>query len=232
MWRYELKEWKDKTQKQIQFYVDVSNPASYGKFTLPTFKSVSPSHIEQCGEGMQKLGQAIDHITEKVEELKVARAELYVGMTVKLGMREKDDFIQEAIQDLTQIKERCTSSLSALEYKLEDMKKASKGITFPKDDYKKNKQKKANKTKANSRKQLRLKRRIATIMEKFGKMEGDKIEVIDVKKLHKRYDISALKHLLRNDTFYGEAKVQVQKIIKEAEKYEYDSSDNEYDNDD
>ena len=227
MWRYELKEWKDKTEKKIQFYMDVSNPASYGKFTLPTFKSVSPAHIEQCGAGVQKLIEAIDHITEKVEELKVARDELYVGMTLKQGMAEKDEFFQKTIQDLNQMRESCTSPLKALETKLEAMKKANKGLTLPKDAYKKKKNKKNNTTKANSRKQIRLKKRIAALLEKIGKKDGEDINNVDVKNFHRRYDLNALKFLLHRGSFIGDAKLNVQKFLQEAEESDSDTSDSD-----
>ena len=69
-------------------------------------------------------------------------------MTVKLGMKENDEFIQEVIQDMTQMKEHCTSFLKNLESKLDNMKKASRGVTVSYDTSKKNKQKKANITKA------------------------------------------------------------------------------------
>ncbi len=86
---------------------------------------------------------------------------------------------------------------------------------MPKDTSKKNKQKKANITKAKSRKQARLEKRIHCIIEEFGN-ENKKIEVINIKRMHTRYDIRPLETLLSKEVFIGNAKIEVINFIKEA----------------
>ena len=88
-WCYELKTWTEKIALQIKSKLDVKNLASYGKFTLNTFRSTQPSHVQQCAEGVKQICELFGNIKEKSEELKSLRTDMYVGMTLKSGMKRK-----------------------------------------------------------------------------------------------------------------------------------------------
>ena len=132
------------------------------------------------------------------------RTEFYIGNTLKQGLQEKDNFLQEVITDLN-----------------EKLKKVSVGNTSM-GTYIKNRKKRNNQSKCKSRKEKRLKTRMSLILKKLGegKEEGSfNIADIDhntLQDLHRRYDEKALRKLIDQKTIIGNAKIKILQYLEGA----------------
>ena len=92
---------------------------------------------------------------------------MYVGMTLKLGMQEKDEYIQSAINELWVMEDRCIESGKKLQVKLDQMKIVSKGL--PSDhqsSLSRKREAKKDVRKAMARKEKRLTNRMSMILKK------------------------------------------------------------------
>ena len=86
-------------------------------------ESVKPEHRIQCSEGIAKLEDLEKKLTDKGDELKLKRGDLYVGnMLKKPGMDEKDDFLKNEISELNDLSERCNCACTDLNLYLKDCK--------------------------------------------------------------------------------------------------------------
>ena len=234
-WRFEFKSFKDNTIQKINALLDMKNLAAYGQFTLSTFKSTQSSHIQQCSEGVNKMSNVLDTINEQYEELKAGRSNLYEGMTLKSGMKEKDDFMQNSLSELHDMQERCKEAITTLEAKVEEVKTLNKGLKPAKRAHIMNKNKKTNKIKAKARKQKRLTTRVNNILMNLGKSDNkqriDEISDHFLSTLHKRYDIRPLQQLLADKFFIGRAAQKVQQFISKTKRKSNEESDSGSDSD-
>ena len=87
--RYKFVLWRNEIEKKVKSKLDSKNPASYGIFTSNTFQSFQNVHRQQCLRGIQEITELYDKVKGKVDELKTARSELYIGNSLKLGMKDK-----------------------------------------------------------------------------------------------------------------------------------------------
>ena len=97
-------------------------------------------------------------ITNKMEERKVKRGDMYIGNTLTPGMEEKDDFLRGVIDKLNDLSQKCSSAVTELKSVFEKLKDVSKGLTEPKSLHKDNRKKRHKKRKSKSRKEKRLKK--------------------------------------------------------------------------
>ena len=74
------------------------------------------------------MAELVDAIVEKKEEMKLLKAELYVGNALKAGMDEKDYFIQQQIDELVLLQDKCSEFRQRLEMKIVEMKQVMKGL--------------------------------------------------------------------------------------------------------
>jgi hypothetical protein len=117
-WRFDFIKWKAKIETQIKVSSDEQNLASYAKFANISFKSLSALHMHKCNKWITIMAEFCDNLTEKKEELKHVKSDLYVGNTLKAGMDEKDEFIQTQINQLINMEETCNGFKEKLENKL------------------------------------------------------------------------------------------------------------------
>jgi predicted RNase H-like nuclease (RuvC/YqgF family) len=173
--------------------------------------------MHKCNKWITIMAEFCDNLTEKKEELKHVKSDLYVGNTLKAGMDEKDEFIQMQINELINMEENCNDFKEKLENKLIEMKSMAKGLPSKRSN--KRREAKKDARKAKNRKAQRLRERITTILKMLdNNSENPKIEeIIDAdsffKKLHKRFDAPALKEMLDTNIFVAAAARKVEAFL-------------------
>ena len=126
-------------------------------------------------------------------------------------MNEKDTFKWQSMNDMEL---RCMEAVKKIKIKLAEIKTVSKGL--PNDQQPSSSQRKVKKDvrKAKSRKRKRLHERMSTILKSAGEdienLEQVNISEVDdtfLNSLHKRFDLNAVKELLRNGHIFHNTRV-------------------------
>ena len=158
-------------------------------------------------------------------------SDLYIGMTLKSGMDEKNVFIQTSINEVCALEDKCKDAVIKLTHKLAEMTKISKGLPRKRPSTAmRKKEHKKNDKKANNRRK-RLDERIAMILKKLGRSDDcDNVKIDDIdetffKTVHRRFDIHALTELLRRKVFLGDAARKVHEFLNSLDSS--DESENE-----
>ena len=143
-WRYDLYEWQENTNNRISKLLDGKHEAAYGRFFTPTFSTTNSQDVTKCSEGISKLDSVPDALTEKTEEVKMVRATLFEGHTLKKWMTEKDHYLQMKITATESMLENCRTSKEAMGNTYTRLQKVTKGLLPWKMDHMKKRRKRKN----------------------------------------------------------------------------------------
>ena len=132
---------------KIKWHLDTTNLASFGKFVSDKFSSINSEVREKCNDGVKTMEKVVIALSEKQDELKIARGTLCQGSTLMRGMAEKDTFFKEILEKIEQMNTRCKDALMGMTKTHERLIKLINGLKQPKVIHAQNRKKRNNKLK-------------------------------------------------------------------------------------